>query len=135
MIIKIQQDGRVYRTHNDVLSSIGIHRTLVHREAVYILFDKWMIWFPNMLHQAGEWINRSINDWESIEQVCVAAADASVMGRDHLLDYVRITFAKDDRGYSFKGVFGNGQQIGDRSARFEKLSDECEIEFNCKLIY
>lgn len=129
----IRQDGSTYATHTEVLASLGIDIARPHREGGYYLFDKWLVWFPN-LRQSGDWINRKIGNWDAIEQVYMGSEQPLRMNRDTMLDRIRITYVKVDGVYSFKGVFGNGQNDGPRIIRFGRIADECEISFEGSLI-
>ena len=124
--MRIVQDGIVYKTHNEALAAaLDIHRTIKHQEATYVLPGKWMVWFPNMAHQGGDWVNHYRDGGDIIEQQYMGAGEE----RDMMLDYTRITFAKEGGGYVFKGIYGEGRRIDTRTVRFRKLANACEVVF------
>ena len=130
LLYKIVQNGIAYRTHNEVLAAaLDIHRAVKHQEVTYVLPDKWMVWFPNMARQGGDWVNHFCDGEKIIEQQYMGAGEE----RCQMLDYTRITFAKEREGYVFKGVYGKGWRVNTRTVRFKKLADACEIAFSGRL--
>ena len=133
MKVRIANQVNHCRTHNEVSALIGIHCTVVHREAAYVLPGKWMVWFPNMSQQGGYWGNRLINNGMGIEQVYMGTGTPRRINRNPMLDYTRITFAKENGKYVFKGIFGDGKEDGARIVRFRKIANSCELTFEAEV--
>lgn len=130
--MKIVQDGKTYRKHVEVFADLGMPHPMPSFSSIHILPGKWMFWFP-CFPKGGDWMNAEIDGWKEIEQVYVGKRESFNSAFNEMLDYRRITFAKEKGRYVFKGVFGDGVPNGDRAVRFRKLSDSCELDFNCIL--
>lgn len=133
MIIRVIQDGKVYGTQNDALDAMGIYRVVQPRSGAHVLPDKWMVWFPNMTRKGGDWCTRFVDGGECVEEVYLGGNDTSAKKRGPMLDYVRIMFAKEGKGFVFKGVFGEGVEVDSRTRRFRKLGNSCELAFSGKV--
>lgn len=129
----VSLDGKSYRTHKDALRALGINYFgKAHREGAYALFDGWRVWFPNMIEQSGDWLNRLSEGGTVIEENYIGKGEPHD-GRDIPDSGTRlIVFPKLEEGYVFKGVF-KIERANVRIRQYRRCAKSCEIRFDVKL--